>query len=489
MTAERQPTIVWALVLAVVIPGCGDGPTATSEPGTSSGTDGNTATIGEDDSTSGGSGPGADSTDGGDTTDGDSTDSGPPLPPIPCPEEWSCQADADGDEIPLSCDNAPEHTNPGQGDMDFDSYGDLSDLCPTVQSLLNTADSDDDGIGNDCDRCRFPPQQYQGTLDLPERYDIRNNPYLGDTDEDGIGDACDNCPTVPNCLDYGNGPGLTPYSEGMPLNFEDPACQPDFDNDGVGDACDGRVGPGAAAPPGFGDADDFDQDGLSNDVDLCPRLPTNLGTCANGGGCPPDSSCVDGVCNHLDPDADGVGTACDTCPFASNPEQVIDGMALIDDGDEDFVGAACETHPDCDDRSDPRPLGFYDVAVGGYCCTTVYQGQRLLDPDDNPLDPATLPIDEPGVLTLPPGCDAALVAAGVNQATALRPEDVGGVDALWSFACFLPQWDHDYDSIGDACDLCPFAYDPDNTPYVDVNGMEWPSDGAFCNGDYHCTAR
>jgi hypothetical protein len=81
-----------------------------------------------------------------------------------------------------------------------------------------------------------------------------------------------------------------------------------------------------------------------------------------------------------------------------------------------------------------------------------------------------------------------LANAGVGEATALQPVDVGGVDELWPYLCLLPPWDQDFDGLPDECDLCPFAYDPTNAPYVDDDGMEWPNDGAYCNGDYHCAA-
>jgi hypothetical protein len=401
-----------------------------------------------------------------------------PEPPLPCPDEWPCQADMDGDAFPLDCDNAPGHANPEQGDMDFDSIGDVVDLCPTVQSLDNTADSDRDGVGNDCDTCRMTTNFYAsaGAGPLPAAFAFAPIPHQADADGDGIGDVCDNCVTVPNCFDYGAG---TPYEVGTPIDVEDPQCQSDIDGDWVGEACEGLRAPGAAGPVGFGPTDDFDQDGLRNAVDSCPRQPVAGSACNGAAACPTGAACEDGMCTHVDSDGDGRGDLCDNCPWSANANQA--------DEDGDFVGDACETGDDCVDRQDPRPFSFYDVSAGGWCCTTVYRGEPLFDPDGNALDPGDLPPLQPGVLELPPGCEDALALAGVAEATRLDLDAVASPEALWDRLCLLPQWDQDYDALGDSCDLCRYAFDPTNAPYVDDNGMTWPNDGAYCNGAYHCT--
>ncbi|MCX5895024.1 MAG: thrombospondin type 3 repeat-containing protein, partial [Proteobacteria bacterium] len=75
-------------------------------------------------------------------------------------------------------------------------------------------DSDNDGIPNESDNCKYTP-----------------NPDQTDADGDGVGDACDNCPSVNN-----------------PDQF-------DFDFDGAGNVCE-----------------DSDGDGLNDDVDNCPSV-------------------------------------------------------------------------------------------------------------------------------------------------------------------------------------------------------------------------
>lgn len=292
-----------------------------------------------------------------------------------------CKEDTDNDGIPLSCDNADTTFNPDQADIDGDGVGDAIDLCPAAGGdANNTADSDNDGVGNECDSCRQTLNQYNGNAkaaSVPDYMMVRNIPDQTDTDEDGIGDVCDNCVVTPNCEDFGPD---NEYEVADPIAYDDnDLCQSDDDSSMIGDACEGEtVNAFAAGPIGFGDQDDFDQDGLINSLDGCPRQPLPEepiectadnadATCGEGRPCSPA-----GICNHLDTDGDGVGNACDTCAFQPNPSQAMEGGSQDDDPDGDFVGELCEVGADkgCGDRKNARPFGFYQVAALGNCCTT-----------------------------------------------------------------------------------------------------------------------
>ncbi len=293
-----------------------------------------------------------------------------------------CKEDADNDGIPLSCDNADLIFNPDQADIDGDGVGDAEDLCPAAGGdANNTADSDNDGIGNECDSCRQTLTQYNanaGSASVPDYMMVRNIPDQTDTDEDGIGDVCDNCVVTANCEDFDLD---NPYEVATPIAYDDnDLCQGDNDGTMVGDACEGQMpNEWAAAPIGFGDQDDFDQDGLLNSLDGCPRQPlpdqppitcteeTEEADCGVGVPCS-----LAGICNHIDTDNDGVGNACDTCAFQANPSQAMEGGSQDDDPDGDFVGELCEIGADkgCGDRKNARRFGFFNVAASGNCCTT-----------------------------------------------------------------------------------------------------------------------
>lgn len=84
-------------------------------------------------------------------------------------------------------------------DSDGDSVADIRDNCPDVSNRWQH-DSDQDGIGNDCD----------------------NDPYGQDEDGDGYGDGLDNCPAVFN-----------PDQENLDSDNEGDACDSDLDGDGL----------------------------------------------------------------------------------------------------------------------------------------------------------------------------------------------------------------------------------------------------------------
>ena len=267
-------------------------------------------------------------------------------------------------------------------------------------------------------------------------------------------------------------------------------------------------------------------------VDLCPRQ--RIGTCMTDADCG-GVTCTNGTCaNHVDSDNDGVGDACDSCPDVANPKQIQEGAMQDDDPDGDYVGNGCETNSECFDRFDPRPIAFYSkVAPSGMCCTTSFKEGTIDAPrlaaNGEPLtreeveallaayaaavdqynmtmmgDPPTPPLfvplsadcggktpdqcrqlpqgvkDTPGVLTLPDGCAEAGEPLNLDS-----PQINGNPDELYKYMCALPQYDQDFDGIGDTCDLCKFAFDPDNTLYKDQNNKVWPSNGKYCSGEWN----
>jgi hypothetical protein len=69
----------------------------------------------------------------------------------------SASGDSDGDGVPDSVDNCPHDQNPNQHDEDGDGIGDACDLCPADAEPTNV-DTDGDDIGDGCDPSPAPDE-------------------------------------------------------------------------------------------------------------------------------------------------------------------------------------------------------------------------------------------------------------------------------------------------------------------------------------------
>jgi hypothetical protein len=214
--------------------------------------------------------------------------------PDTCDISSGYSADSDGDGIPNECDG-PEL------DSDGDGVADSVDACPQQAGDVacngcprnpcggcgsdGAVDTDGDGtydcVDTDDDNDGYADSVDAFPLDSNESADTdgdgQGNNADADDDNDGLADGADNCPGSVN------------------------ASQADLDGDGQGDACD---------------LDD-DNDGAVDAVDNCPVI-------AN----PSQGDC----------DGNGIGDACDTESTSAGPDMVVNGGFEASEFNGTFVG-------------------------------------------------------------------------------------------------------------------------------------------------------
>ncbi len=238
---------------------------------------------------------------------------------IPCKDE----KDTDNDGIGDDCDNCPEAYNPDQQDYDDDGIGDECDNCKEV-SNNNQLDTDADGIGDACDLtpCGEIDSDGDGIFDLCDNCPEKPNKEQIDTDGDGIGDACDSpCGNIDTDND-----GIFDLCDNCPDKPNED--QLDTDGDGIGDACDTDCN-GTL---------DSDGDGVPDVCDNCPQHanPNQEDADNNGIGDSCEPCIIDNICigNGRDSDNDGIDDNCDNCPKIANSNQL--------DTDNDGIGDICD---------------------------------------------------------------------------------------------------------------------------------------------------
>lgn len=424
----------------------------------------------------------------------------------------SLPIDGDGDSVCDARDNCPGDSNPDQADLDGDRAGDACDIDAD-------ADGFEDAVERACNSNRLDPASVPADFDRDGACDALDvcpatfDPTQDDLDADGLGDTCDPdrdgdgvddleevaCGSDP--IDAASAPrdgdadGICDGVDVCPADA-DPA-QEDGDGDGVGDLCDAdRDGDGvsnadeAACGANPDDPDDLpadtDADGLCDALDQCP------------GDADPEQE---------DADGDGVGDACDLCPGVANPEQRdLDQDGLGDQCDLDLDGDGWANDVDnCPANSNRLQI---DTDLGRFACGDAaqceadlpcqwgsHEGAAYLQcvrrPQDDDVDAAcaalggqlahiedeaefiaiiesglwgliALRADADGVFRWPDGSlpdFEVIVLDPLHRCALVSVSGYNSVDCHRS-APYLCKTSG-ADGIGDVCDVCPVAPDPE----------------------------
>ncbi|MEW6584590.1 MAG: thrombospondin type 3 repeat-containing protein, partial [Nitrospirota bacterium] len=361
-------------------------------------------------------------------------------------------ADGDGDGIDDAVDNCPSISNPDQTDSDrlpctepwcdvtwiSDGYGDACDNCPYVFNA-DQLDSDGDGIGDACDIV-IQPITITLTPESPGPADsIRLDAWYSGIDVPDpdikifINRKLESECKAPTCS-YEGGPfpnGLAYYVEykgADGLDYKTPEEYKVVEND------------------------DWDSDGILNNVDNCILTPNADQADRDDWHCTEISPGVE-ICNWR---SDGIGDACDDCPSLFNPDQK--------DSDKDSVGDAC-------DNCNP-------VFVDSEQCITARQTRSCSTCWNDIVPPGSPPCYSDDWFCKY-CCDSS-----VTNCTA------SGV----------AQFDDDNDGVGNACDACPdtpnylepnifgcpSCFDTSIGIYLDKTGSVYPEGVPFITLHDHC---
>jgi len=318
------------------------------------------------------------------------------------PDTWNPRAgsfgtpqpgDSDGDRIPDTCDPNPNDTHPSI-DLDQDAYLNTGDNCPQVANGIDTAgtvlgpnnqkDSDEDGIGDECD--------------ILGAGGIGKGPNVDD------GETLKLCGVNPMQVGGGGGTPDTKVLDRIPCGA------------GVAD-----VTPTPTPPP------DADGDGVPDSADKCAGTPA--GTSVNADGC--SAKQIEDLAKKV------LGTLTSGLSLATGLANVTVGSSTVlaagfaDDAGKAVAGAAVTFKIDQQPGSDANLEGQAQVTK-----TTDAQGVAT----------ATLNVgSKPGAIVVSAAAQGKTKTVTVNVAAAAAGPGIGsgpisGIGTLAPVAASVPAW-------------------------------------------------
>ena len=266
---------------------------------------------------------------------------------------------------------------PGYLDNDNDGVINDDDQCPqtpsteaanTIGCSVSQIDTDSDGVNDLADICPNTPPNTNVYTDA-ERNGCSQAQALADSDSDKVYDSRDQCPNTPEIQKQNSNGDLLTDATGNPIMVPNSI-----------DLAYSTTNPDTGCAPGetplvLGAPDDSDNDGVSNEDDLCPDTPAaDVALVYTSGN---RMCCVDS--QLVDADTDGIYDSKDQCPNTAA------GAAVNSVGCADSDG---DTVIDPDDLCPGTPAGSTVDSTGCAISQTDIDGDGVLNENDEfPYDP------------------------------------------------------------------------------------------------------
>ncbi len=402
------------------------------------------------------------------------------------PADYSCSSSVDNDESYPKAQCQDDIDNDNDGFCDYDGCSGM----PPDPRCTSYQDNDEwpqdngpieqcrDGIDNDGDGAIDYPADYSCSSLVDNDESTPRAQCQDDIDNDNDGfcdfDGCAGMPADPRCSSYQDNDEYP--QDNPPLE----QCRDGIDNDGDGAvdypadySCSSSVDNDESNPKAQCQDDiDNDNDGFC-DYDGCLGLPPDprCSSYQDNDEFPRDDLPVEQCRDGIDNDADGaIDYPADfSCSSATDTDETYPKAQCQDDIDNDQDGF-CDYDGCGGMPADPGCVSFQDNSELPYDGCIDTDGDGVCDSNDNCPYAYNPGQEDSDYDTLGDACDI----CPMDDENDYDGDGICGNDDNCRYTYNPSQEDTDYDGVGDYCDMCP------NDPQNDADGDGYCSDNDNC---------